>query len=96
MRIKQVSQKTGLTEKTIRFYIKEQLITPEVSLGDHYHSYQFSTEDVQRLKNISALRSIGIGISDIRDILTHPELPRRFSGVSAWCVVRLSINSCAR
>lgn len=33
MRIKQVSQKTGLTEKTIRFYIKEQLITPEVSLG---------------------------------------------------------------
>ena len=74
MRIKQVTQETGLTEKTIRFYIKEQLITPEVSLGDHYHSYQFSTEDVQRLKYISALRSIGIGISDIRDILTHPEL----------------------
>ena len=27
---------------------------------------------------------------------TNRELPRRFSGVSAWCVVRFSINSCAR
>lgn len=73
MRMRQVIEKTGLSEKAIRFYIREGLLTPETVSGDHYNHYSFSEEDVQRLKSISALRTIGRSIADIKDILTNPE-----------------------
>ena len=54
MRIKKVSELTGLSDKTIRFYINQELITP--SFKENYigrRSYDFSDEDVELLKNIS-------------------------------------------
>ncbi|MBR3404458.1 MAG: MerR family DNA-binding transcriptional regulator, partial [Firmicutes bacterium] len=42
MRMRQVIEKTGLSEKAIRFYIREGLLTPETVSGDHYNHYSFS------------------------------------------------------
>lgn len=67
MTIKDVEQKTGLGRSNIRFYEKEKLITPEKNSKNGYKNY--SLEDVNRLKKIAYLRTLGISIIDIRSIL---------------------------
>ena len=56
-KIREVCHHTGLTEKTIRFYIEQKLITPKTEAGLHYKSYRFTDRDIQLLQDISALRS---------------------------------------
>lgn len=73
MKIKEVSQKTNLTERAIRLYIENGLIAPSCS-----QSYQgrrnidFSAEDVDILKNISTLRKAGFSITEIKQIQQEP------------------------
>lgn len=67
MTIKDVEQKTGLGRSNIRFYEKEKLITPAKNSRNGYKDY--SLEDVDRLKKIAYLRTLGISIIDIRSIL---------------------------
>ena len=67
MRIKKVSELTGLSDKTIRFYINQELIAP--SFKENYigrRSYDFSDDDVELLKNISVLRKFGFTIVEIK------------------------------
>ncbi len=70
MKIKAVCEATGLTDRTIRYYVEEQLISPaytENYLGRK--SFSFSEEDIHLLKNISVLRKFDFTIEDIREIL---------------------------
>lgn len=70
MRIKEVIEKTGLTDRAIRLYIDEGLIAP--SIGESYSgrkSIEFSQEDVERLKNVAMLRKAGFPIADIKSIV---------------------------
>ena len=74
MKIKTVCEVTGLTDRTIRYYIEEQLITPtytENYLGRK--SFNFSEEDVTLLKNISVLRKFDFTIEEIREIIRDAE-----------------------
>lgn len=73
MKMKQVCEATGLTEKAIRLYMKQELVKPTVTEGLHNASYDFSQEDVHRLKIIAALRAAEFSMADIREILDHPE-----------------------
>jgi len=68
-KIKDVSQMTGLTEKAIRLYMEQKLVEPKVEDGIHRKAYYFEEKDVERLKDIAALRSAGFGISDIKMML---------------------------
>ena len=70
MKIKTVCEVTGLTDRTIRYYIEEELITPtytENYLGRK--SFDFSHEDMDTLKNISILRRFDFTIDEIRQII---------------------------
>lgn len=70
MKIKEVIEKTGLTDRAIRLYIDEGLIAP--SIGESYSgrkSIEFSQEDVERLKNVAMLRKAGFPIADIKSIV---------------------------
>lgn len=73
MKIKEVSQKTNLTERAIRLYIENGLVAPSCS-----ESYQgrrnidFSGEDVDILKNICTLRKAGFSIAEIKQIQQDP------------------------
>lgn len=70
MKIKTVCDVTGLTDRTIRYYIEEQLISPaytENYLGRK--SFDFSQEDIDTLKNISVLRKFDFAITEIRRII---------------------------
>lgn len=73
MKIKEVSQKTGLTKKTIRFYESEGLLFPQKtwSNGREYRTY--SEEDILQLNKIAALRKARFSIEEIRHIQSVPE-----------------------
>ena len=47
MKMKQVCQLTGLTERTIRFYVEKELCAPETRWMDQRKYYDFSKENVE-------------------------------------------------
>lgn len=71
-KMKEICEKTGLTERTIRYYIEEQLIQPIVEDGVHRKAYFFNEEHVQTLKDIAALRSAGFSITEVKAVLGNP------------------------
>ncbi|AGA58930.1 Predicted transcriptional regulator, RBAM029680 [Thermobacillus xylanilyticus] len=71
MRIKDVMRLTGLTRKAIYYYEEAGLIAPAVDPDNQYRTY--SREDVERLRYIRLLRSLGMPIPDIRDLIRHPD-----------------------
>jgi DNA-binding transcriptional MerR regulator len=76
MKMKEICQKTGLTERTIRFYTDKKLINPashEMN-GRIYRDY--SEEEEHRLSLISSLRKLGFSIEEIFTMLNEPtQLP---------------------
>lgn len=66
MFIKEVCQLCGLTKKAVEYYEKQGLTQPEAG-GNGYRNYQ--DEDVKRLKEISVLRKLGLGIPEIKTVL---------------------------
>lgn len=69
MKIKEICEKTGLTDRTVRFYIEEGLISP--SYTENYlgrKSFNFSEVDLQRLRNIATLRAFGFSVDEIKEI----------------------------
>ena len=70
MKIKEVIEKTGLTDRAIRLYIDEGLAVP--SIAENYSgrkSIEFSESDVERLKNIALLRKAGFSIAEIKSLV---------------------------
>ncbi len=69
MTIKEVEQKTGLQRSNVRFYEKEELIQPKRNEKNGYRMY--SDNDIENIKKIAYLRTLGISIEDIRRILKN-------------------------
>ena len=67
MTIKEVEQKTGLSRSNIRFYEKEKLLNPVRNERNGHREY--SEEDVENVKKIAYLRTLGISVEDIRKIV---------------------------
>ncbi|MBR3686488.1 MAG: MerR family transcriptional regulator [Clostridia bacterium] len=69
MKIKEICRQTGLTDRTVRYYIEENLIAPfytENYLGRK--SFDFSQEDLEKLKNIATLRAFGFSVEEIKEL----------------------------
>lgn len=66
MTIKEVEQQTGLARSNIRFYEKENLISPSRNTTNGYRDY--SEKDVNIIKKIAYLRTLGISIENIKDM----------------------------
>ena len=74
MKIKEICEKTDLTERAIRLYIENGLVTP--SINESYsgrRNIDFSEEDAERLRSISVLRKAGFSISQIKLMQQEPE-----------------------
>ena len=57
MKIKQVCELTGLTDRAIRYYIEEGLVSPAYT--ENYmgrRAYDFTDEDVAALNHVATLR----------------------------------------
>ena len=73
MKIKAVCERTGLTDRTIRYYIEEGLLSP--SFNENYigrKSFDFTEENIAQLSDIAVLRSFDFSIEEIRQILKDP------------------------
>ena len=74
MKIKQVCEATGLTDRAIRYYIEEGLAAPAYT--ENYmgrRAYDFTEEDVASLNHVATLRKFGFTVEEIRRILTDPQ-----------------------
>lgn len=74
MKIKAVCEATGLTDRTVRYYIEEELISPvytENYLGRK--TFDFSESDIQKLNDIAVLRKFGFSIAEIKEMIQKPE-----------------------
>lgn len=69
MTIKDAEEQTGLSRSNIRFYEKEKLIEPSRNESNGYRDY--SENDVENIKKIAYLRTLGISIEDIRSIISE-------------------------
>lgn len=70
MKIKAVSEITGLSDRTIRYYFEQHLIFPIYS--ENYlgrKSFDFSQSDIDALKNIAVLRRFDFTINEIQEII---------------------------
>ena len=80
MKMKAVSEATGLTDRTIRYYIEETLISPmytENYLGRK--TFDFSESDIQQLNDIAVLRKFGFSIAEIKEMIHYPK-----------CIIRIA------
>lgn len=73
MKIKEVSQITGLTEKTIRFYENKGLIQPEQTKINGRVFRNYTDHDIEQLNLVASLRKLDFSISDIIDMRDNPE-----------------------
>ena len=77
MKIKSVCELTGLTDRTIRYYIEERLISPlytENYLGRK--TYNFSEKDIKDLNDIAVLRKFDFTLEEIKSIINDTETSR--------------------
>lgn len=79
MKIKEVSQKTGLSKKTIRFYEEEGLIQPTKTYYNGRAYRDYSEAHIQALNEIATLRRARFSVEEIKTILSTPkEIPPLF------------------
>lgn len=74
MRMKAVCEATGLTDRAVRFYIEEGLISPDYTQSyTGRKTFDFSESDVRQLRDIAVLRKFEFTIDEIRTMLHDPE-----------------------
>lgn len=69
MKTKELSEKTGLKERTIRFYEEQGLLTPKMEHRNGRNFRDYSDEDVRQLKTVATLRRAGFTLEEIRQML---------------------------
>ncbi len=77
MRMKEVCDRTGLTDRAVRLYIDSGLVAPErVSSYTGRSAIHFSEGDVAVLEAVATLRRAGFAIGDIKAMMDEPgEIP---------------------
>ena len=65
MTIKELENELNIPRATVRFYEKENFITPERG-SNGYRDY--SDDDIAKLKKIITLRKLGITVNDIKAV----------------------------
>jgi len=73
LRMKDACTRTGLTERTIRFYIEKGLLTPQQEEMNGRTLTFFGEEDLQRLEEVSVLRKAGFSIDSIVTMTKYPQ-----------------------
>ncbi len=74
MRMKDVCERTGLTDRAVRLYIENELVSPREEINyTGRRSLSFSLDDVDTLNVIATLRRADFSIGDIRQMQRSPE-----------------------
>lgn len=73
--VKGISELSGVTPRTLRWYDKLGLLKPGRTTGAGYRLY--SPAEVDRLQQILFYRELGLPLGEIRDILDAPDFDRQ-------------------
>ncbi len=75
LQIGEVAQRTGVTQRTLRFYEEKGLLHPPSRMEGGFRLY--SEEDVKRVEHIRRLQDLlGISLADIKDMVDADEVLR--------------------
>lgn len=69
MKMKEVCVQTGLTERAVRFYVQQRLLSPQAQPRGGRTWLDFSPADVDRLRAIATLRKAGFTLEEIRSMI---------------------------
>ena len=73
LQIGEVAERTGVTQRTLRFYEERGLLKPPSRLDGGFRLY--SEDDVRRVEQIKRLQSLlGISLADIKDMVEADEV----------------------
>jgi DNA-binding transcriptional MerR regulator len=78
MKIQDLSQMTGVSAKTIRYYEEIGLLPPPARAENNYR--QYGEQDMERLRLVAGARRLDLSLDDIQEILAlrdHREAPCR-------------------
>ena len=67
MRIGELAERAGVTQRTIRYYESIGLLPPGEREGHGQHHY--AEETVRRLQKIDQLKNLGLSLDEIRDVI---------------------------
>lgn len=73
MKMKEICRRTGLTERTIRYYVEEGLIDPASMIRNGREYREYSEDDARQLLTIAALRKLFFTIDEIKEMQRQPE-----------------------
>ncbi|WP_058303619.1 MerR family transcriptional regulator [Gorillibacterium timonense] len=73
MKIKEVCARTGLTERTVRFYGEQGLIHPHTTISGGREYRDYSEQDVAELETVAELRKLFFTIEEIRIMRETPD-----------------------
>lgn len=73
MKISEVCSKTGLTKRTVRYYIEKGLISPDVYFKSGKEFREYTEDDVEMLCAIAMLRKLDIPIDTIGNMVRTPD-----------------------
>lgn len=73
MKMKELSARTGIPDRTIRFYISDGIFVPEKYTENYQgrRSFDFTDKDVEQLKRIAILRKYGFSLKDISSLMDN-------------------------
>ncbi len=75
LQIGEVAQRTGVTQRTLRFYEEKGLLRPPSRMDGGFRLY--SEDDVKRVEHIRRLQDLlGISLADIKDMVDADEVLR--------------------
>lgn len=72
MKMKQVCRQTGLTERTVRFYEEQGLVSPRRFEENGRISHEYSEQDLADLEAAATLRKSGFTIAEIKRMTASP------------------------
>lgn len=73
LQIGEVAERTGVTQRTLRFYEEKGLLKPPSRMDGGFRLY--SEEDVQRVEQIRRLQKLlGMSLAEIKDLVEAEEL----------------------
>lgn len=73
MKMKEILEKTGLTERAVRLYVQRGLVTPKAVWKNGRDYLEFSCTDLQRLREIGLLRRMGFSLEQIAQMIRVPQ-----------------------
>ena len=72
MKMREVCTRTGLTERTVRYWVSEKLLTPRTYEQNDRVYFDFTEPDVTKLQEISVLRRAGFSVAQVSAMQEDP------------------------